>query len=364
MQRAIDLAKKGAGYVAPNPLVGCIIISAQGKIIGQGYHQKYGQAHAEINALNSIKDKSELVDATLYVTMEPCSHQGKTPSCAKELKDLPLKRVVIGMVDPNPQVNGEGIKILKNGTDIKVDHGCLEDEVARMNESFIHYMRFGKPFITLKIAQTADGYIAAPDGNSKWISGKESRKKVHQWRSEYDAVMIGSSTAEMDNPKLTVRDVEGRQPRRIVIDGQLQLSRDLNIFSDQHEAKTIVLTHHKEQFEKTADPMLSLLQPNYFRGETLLVAGKEGHTDLEHAIQLLGQKQITSILVEAGSQLATTMIKENIADKLHLFIAPRLLGGGTRSVLGSGIDRMEDIIELHNISWEQSGSDMLLTGYF
>ncbi len=364
MKRAIELALKGRGYVAPNPLVGCVIVSYDNKVIGEGYHEKYGEAHAEINAINSVKDKSDFVDATMYVTLEPCSHTGKTPSCAKEIVDLPLKRIVIGMEDPNPVVNGSGIEILKNAGSFKVESGCLEQKVSRMNEAFIHYMRFKKPFITLKIAQTADGYVAAPDGNSKWITGEESRKKVHEWRSYYDAVMVGKNTAELDNPKLTVRHVEGRQPLRIVIDGSLGLPEHLNLFCDQHEEKTIVLTHNKEKYDKTADSMLQLLQSDYFRGETMLVRNKEGHVDLEHAIELLGDKQITSILVEAGSQLASAMIRENLVDKLHLFIAPKLLGGGTRSVVGVGIDRMEEVISLHDVSWANCGSDVLLTGYF
>ncbi len=364
MRRAIQLAQKAAGHVSPNPMVGCVIVSSDGKKIGEGYHERFGAPHAEINAINSVRDKSELLDATLYVTLEPCSHTGKTPACVSELIDLPLKRVVVGMVDPNPEVNGEGLEILRSQGKFQVDQGCLEKEISRLNEAFIHYMRFGKPFITLKIAQTADGYIAAPDGNSKWISGKEARKRVHLWRSQYDAVMIGKTTAELDNPKLSVRHVEGRQPYRIVIDGDLELSNELNLFSDQHEEKTIVLTHNKDQYESIADPMLNLLKSNYFRGETILVGKHEGHTDLDNAILQLSKKKITSVLVEAGSQLASAMIRENLVDKLHLFIAPKVLGGGTRSVIGAGINRMEDIIELHETSWEQVGNDMLLTGYF
>ena len=364
MKQAIELADRGRGYVAPNPLVGCIIVSSEGNVVGEGFHERYGQAHAEINAINSVRDKSELIDATMYVTLEPCSHTGKTPSCAKEILDLPLKRIVIGMQDPNPLVNGEGVAILKKSNRFKVETGCMEREVRRQNEAFVHYMRFQKPFVTLKIAQTVDGYVAAPDGNSKWISCEESRKKVHEWRSYYDAVMVGRNTAQIDNPNLTVRHVEGRQPRRIVIDGDLSLPANLNVFTDQHEQKTIVLTHNKEKYEQTADPMLQLLKSDYFRGETVLVSKKEGHTDLNHAMELLGEMQITSILVEAGSQLASAMIKDNVVDKLHVFIVPKLLGGGTRSLLGVGRDRMEDILDLHDANWEQVGSDMLLTGYF
>ncbi|HKJ32079.1 MAG TPA: bifunctional diaminohydroxyphosphoribosylaminopyrimidine deaminase/5-amino-6-(5-phosphoribosylamino)uracil reductase RibD [Balneolales bacterium] len=363
MKKALSLAEKGKGYVAPNPLVGCVIVSENGNVIGKGYHQRFGQAHAEINALDSVKDKSALVDATVYVTLEPCSHYGKTPPCAKKLSELPLKRIVVSMVDPNPAVNGKGIRMLKeSGKEVEV--GLLEDEAHRLNESFIHFTHYHKPFVTLKIAQTLDGYISAPDGDSKWITGEEARKMVHQWRSEYDAVMVGRNTVLLDNPRLTVRHIEGRQPYRIVIDGDYGLSRELNVFNDQYEEKTIIITHNKEKVNEIADPMLSILQPNYFRGSTILVSEVDGHSDLDQALSKLADMSISSILVEAGSRLASTMIKNRLVDKLHLFISPKLLGGGSRSVLGLGINRMSEILELHDTSWEKVGDDMLMTGYF
>ena len=214
------------------------------------------------------------------------------------------------------------------------------------------------------MAQTADGYIAAPDGDSKWISGGEARTKVHEWRSRYDAVMVGRNTALLDDPRLTVRHVEGRQPRRIVIDGKLELPEDLNLFTDQYEEKTIVITHNREKYEKNGDPMLNMLQSNYFRGKTILVPEVEGHSDLESAMKELAEMEITSILVEAGQSLASALIRHRLADKLELFIAPKLLGGGTRGILGLGIDRINEKIELRDHSWHQVGEDMLLTGYF
>jgi len=363
MKKALRLAEKGAGYVSPNPMVGCVIVSAGGKVIGQGYHERYGKAHAEINALDSVKDHSGLKGSTLYVTLEPCSHQGKTPPCAAALSKLPIKRIVVAMVDPNPAVSGRGLKMLEQAG-IQVETGLMEEEAVKLNEAFIHYIRYNKPFVTLKIAQTLDGYIAAPDGNSEWISGDESRRLVHKWRSRYDAVLVGRNTALLDNPRLTVRLIEGRQPRRIVIDGPLSLPRNLNLFSDQFEEKTIVITHNREKFNETADPMLKMLQPNYFRGETHLVARLNGHCDLDHAFDLLAESGISSILVEGGRDLSSALIAGNMVDKLHVFIAPKLLGGGTRSVMNLGIDRMQEVMNLHNTSWQPSGGDILFTGYF
>ncbi|MCA1802821.1 MAG: bifunctional diaminohydroxyphosphoribosylaminopyrimidine deaminase/5-amino-6-(5-phosphoribosylamino)uracil reductase RibD [Rhodothermaceae bacterium] len=347
MKKALRLAAKGAGYVSPNPMVGCIIVSADGKVIGKGYHERFGKAHAEINALNSVRDHAALVGATLYVTLEPCSHQGKTPPCAVALSKLPLKRVVTAMVDPNPAVSGRGLKILEQAG-IQTETGLLEEEAVKLNEAFIHYIRYNKPFVTLKIAQTLDGYIAAPDGNSEWISGEESRRLVHEWRSRYDAVLVGRNTALLDNPRLTVRLTEGRQPRRIVIDGPLSLPRNLNLFSDQFEEKTVVITYNREKYNETADPMLKMLQPDYFRGETHLVARLNGHCDLDHAFDLLAESGISSILVEGGRDLSSALIGGNMVDKIHVFIAPKLLGGGTRSVMNLGIDRMQEVMNLHN----------------
>lgn len=363
MHKALLLAEKGKGYVSPNPLVGCIIIDKEGEEIGSGYHKKFGDAHAEVNAIKSVKEKNSLKEATVYVTLEPCSHTGKTPPCADLLATFPLKKVVIAMKDPNPKVNGSGIRILKNaGIDVEV--GVLENEAEKLNEFFIHHQTFRRPFIALKIAQTLDGFLAAADGDSQWISGKESRKKVHEWRREYDAVMVGRTTAMADNPTLTVRHVAGRQPQRVVIDGPFELPRNLNLFSDKYEEKTTILTWNKEASQDAADPMLKVLSQNYFRGEIIQTSKIDRHVDLRQSFKLLGEKGITSILVEGGQKLSSALIKQGLVDKLCVFIAPKLLGSGTRSVLDIGINRMSEISELKEIAWEKVGDDMLLTGYF
>lgn len=363
MLEALLLAEKGKGDVSPNPLVGCVIIDLNGEKIGEGYHKKLGKPHAEVNAIASVKDKRKLKGATVYVTLEPCSHTGKTPPCADMLTTFPLKKVVIAMKDPNPKVNGSGILTLKN-SGIEVEVGVLEKEAEKLNEFFIYHQMFGRPFITLKIAQTADGFLAASDGDSQWISGKQSRKRVHVWRGEYDAVMVGRTTAMADNPSLTVRHVSGRQPKRVVLDGPFELPRTLNLFSDKHEEKTIVLTWNKEASNDAADPMLKVLSQNYFRGEIMQTSRINGHVDLREAFKMLGEKGITSVLVEGGQQLSSALIKQGLVDKICVFIAPKLLGAGTRSVLNIGINKMSEIAELKEVNWEKVGDDMLLTGYF
>lgn len=360
MQRALSLAGKGRGYTSPNPLVGCVIVSDAGNIIGEGYHKKYGKAHAEVNAVKSVKDNSTLREATVYVTLEPCAHQGKTPSCAKMLAGLPLKRVVIAMKDPFANVNGKGIKILKKAG-FRVDVGLLEKEARELNEAWLHYVQFSRPFVTLKIAQSADGYIAAPNGDSKWISSNDSRTEVHRWRSRQDAVLVGRNTAMHDNPSLTVRMVEGRQPWRVVIDGPLELPANLNLFSDQHEEKTIVVTHNKTKADEVADPMLKMLQSNYFRGKVMVVEEESGHTNLDQMMESLAGEGITSLLVEGGRELSTALLRQNLVDRLQLFIAPKLLGGGTKSVQRLGMNRMEDLVPFRTFTWSRVGPDMLLT---
>ena len=362
MQQALDLATKGKGSVSPNPMVGCVIIDSKGNRIGAGYHKKFGAAHAEVNAVASVENTEDLKGATVYVTLEPCAHYGKTPPCADLLASLPIDRVVIAQKDPNPKVNGRGIEKLK-AAEKKVQLGVLENEAEKLNEFFTHAQQYGRPFVTLKLAQTVDGYVAAADGDSHWITGKPARKKVHEWRAQYDAVLVGRNTAMVDNPQLSVRHVRGRQPFRVVLDGPYSLPKDLHVFSDKFEEKTIVVTWNKEASSDDADPMLKLMKHNYFRGQILRVSKKDGHVDLRETIQGLGSLGIQSILVEAGQQLASALLREGLVDKLECFIAPKLLGSGTRSIMDLGIHGMRDICTLKEVSWSQVGDDLLLSAY-
>lgn len=361
MQKALDEAEKGRGYVSPNPVVGCVIVSKEGKLLSKGYHERFGQAHAEVNAVKAVKNAQDLVDATVYVTLEPCSHHGKTPPCADMLASLPIKKVVVAITDPNPKVSGRGLNRLRaSGKEIEV--GILADKATRQNEFFLHHIQTGKPFVTLKWAQTLDGYVAAPNGTSQWISGKPARTKVHEWRSQYDAVLVGRQTAKLDNPSLTVRLIQGRQPKRILVDGPGTSPRSIKLLSDQFEENTIVITYNPD-FLKAEDPLLALLTPDYFRGKRILVGKKEGHADLNEAFIELGKMGIASILVEAGSQLSTSLLKQNLVDKLHVFIAPKLMGGGKAAINGLGLSHIDDAFSLKNSSWEQVGDDLLFTAY-
>ncbi len=361
MQRALSLAEKGLGYVSPNPMVGCVVVSKDGNIIGEGFHERYGKAHAEVNAIRSVTDSDLLKGATVYVTLEPCSHHGKTPPCANMLAELPISKVVVAMKDPNPSVNGKGLDILR-GNNIRTEVGLLQTEAEKLNEKWLHAIETSMPFITLKIAQTADGYVAAPNGDSKWISCKESRALVHRWRSQDDAVLVGRNTALHDNPQLTVRLVKGRQPKRVVLDGPFELPKNLNLFSDSFEEKTVIVTHNKKKAEEDADPMLKMLQSNYFRGEVIAVEKNEtGHVSLNEALRKLYDSGVQSILVEGGQQLSSALLRQGLVDRLQLFIAPKILGGGTKSVINLNINRMEDIRPFRDFTWHQSGKDMLLT---
>lgn len=358
MRTALREAVKGAGHVSPNPMVGCAIVSSQGKLLAKGYHERYGGPHAEINTLSKIRDERDLIDSTVYVTLEPCAHYGKTPPCAQALAELPIRRVVVAHIDPNPKVSGKGIDMLR-ASSIRVDVGLLREEAESLNVFFLHHVTSGRPYITLKVAQSLDGYTAAPDGSSKWITGEAARARVHEWRAVYDAVMVGRDTAEADNPRLTVRHVAGRQPKRIVIDGPGELPSDLHLFSDVHADKTIRIGWNRSE-----DPILSLLSGNAFSGTVLTVGKHDGHSDLNEAVDRLGAMNIMSVLVESGGTLATALLRHRLVDRVHWFIAPTFLGGGKRSVLGLGIDRLQESLDLRTVSVEQVGRDILVTGTF
>ncbi len=355
LARCIQLALKGKGYVSPNPMVGCVVVK-DNKIIGEGYHAKFGEEHAEVIA---IKNATESVEgATLYVNLEPCVHYGKTPPCVDLIIESKIKKVVIGTIDPNPLVNGKGIeKLKKAGIEVKV--GVLEEESKRLNEAFFKYITQKIPFVALKIAQTIDGKIADVEGNSKWITCEQSLHFVHQLRSEYDAVLIGSRTAKFDNPNLTVRLVEGRNPYRVILDSALSLPLELNVFSDKFTDRTIVFTSlssfkaKKEKIEKL----------NSLGIEILPVKSKRRKLDLKDVLEKLAEKGIASVLVEGGGKIFTEFIKRKLADKVFVFIAPKILGKGIQSISDIGIKSIRDIITLKEVSVQSFGDDVLITGY-
>ena len=352
IQLAIEIAKKGAGSVSPNPLVGCVIVK-DNRIIGAGYHQKYGQDHAEINAINSSAESVE--GSTLYVNLEPCSHQGKTPPCVDRIIKEKIKRVVIGTLDINPVVSGSGVKALKKaGIDVKV--GVFEKECIELNNFFFKFITSKIPYITLKAAQTLDGMIADKKNNSEWISSKESRKYVHWMRARYDAVLIGSETAGIDNPKLTVRMVEGRNPFRVVLDSNLNLKTDLYLFKNNSDKKTILITSETNK--------LKLSKINKFKklGVTFLFAksDKHGRIQLKSVLKELSKLQIISILVEGGSKIYSSFISQNLYDDICLFVSPKILGSGLNTFSEFTSKQLGDAAKLNVRQIQKIGDDVLI----
>jgi diaminohydroxyphosphoribosylaminopyrimidine deaminase / 5-amino-6-(5-phosphoribosylamino)uracil reductase len=306
----MELARLGFGSVSPNPMVGCVIVN-EGRIIGEGFHQEYGGPHAEVNAINSVKDKEQLKQSTVYVSLEPCAHFGKTPPCADLLVKQTVKKVIISNVDPNPLVAGKGIGLLKNAG-IEVELGLLEQDGADLNKRFFKYILEKKPYIILKWAQTADGFIARQNFESKWISNEFSRKLVHKWRAEEDAILIGKNTALHDNPTLNVRDWEGNNPLRIVIDHELALDRSLNLFNK--EIPTICY-NTKTSFSEENLEFVQLSTASFL---TELMAD-------------LHRRKVQSVMVEGGASTIQSFIDAGQWDEARVFEAPVCFGAGIKA---------------------------------
>lgn len=307
MQRALELAKLGIGNVSPNPRVGCVIVH-NNKIIGEGWHKKYGEAHAEVNAISSVEDKSLLKESTAYVNLEPCSHFGKTPPCADLLIANKIKKVVVANLDTNPLVAGNGVKKLTMAG-VEVVVGVLEKPARELNKRFFTFVEKQRPYVILKWAQTSDGFIAQKNFESKWISNDLSRQLVHQWRSEEDAVLVGTKTATHDNPSLTVRDWSGRNPVRVVIDRFLRLNSHLHVFDKK--AKTICynLLKHEEH------------------GNLIFVRLDEDNF-MEELVADLCKQKIQSLIIEGGTQTLRHFIEAKLWDEARVFTSSRTFGEG------------------------------------
>ena len=348
MRRALRLARKGAGRVSPNPLVGAVIVK-EGRIIGEGWHQRCGENHAEINAIQSATESIEGAD--FYVTLEPCSHYGRTPPCADALVERRPARVIVGTLDPNPLVSGRGMDILRKGG-IETDVGVLEKECVEMNRFFFRYIRTRKPWVTLKFAETLDGRIATPSGDSRWISSPLSLRFAHQLRANHDAVLVGAGTVRSDNPKLNCRLVKGRDPLRIVLDARLSLPLDREVFSDQ--GRTIVVctapapAKKKESLEKMGVEVIEM------EGDA------ENHVVLPKLLRALGEREITSLLVEGGAGIATAFLKENLVDQLLVIIAPKIVGEGISAIRELGVEKMADALHFSYKKVSRCGDDVII----
>jgi diaminohydroxyphosphoribosylaminopyrimidine deaminase/5-amino-6-(5-phosphoribosylamino)uracil reductase len=351
IQLTLVIAKRGVGKVSPNPLVGCVI-TKNDKIIGAGFHTKYGDDHAEINAINSSQESLE--GSTLYVNLEPCSHYGQTPPCVDRIIREKIKRVVIGTLDINPLVSGKGVKKLKeSGIEVKV--GVLEKECEELNKFFFKFINKRRPYITLKAAITLDGMIADIHSRSAWISSIESRRYVHALRNKYDAVLIGTNTALTDDPELTVRHIEGRNPWRVILDSKLDLPTKLKVFQQNKDKKTILVISESVVKKKRKIYTLEKL------GVKILIIKKKSDQEirLKSLLQELVKHNITSLLIEGGSKVYSAFIRQKLFDDIIMFISPKILGGGVQFVNQIGIENVKNSLNLKLKGYEVLGNDIV-----
>jgi len=346
MQRALALAEAGRGRTKTNPLVGAVIVK-DSEIIGEGCHHYYGGDHAEVDAIKHAHQSVE--GATMFVTLEPCCHQGKTPPCTKALINSSIRKVYAAIVDPDPQVAGKGIKALREAG-IEVDVGLCEPEAKKLNEAYIKYKTTGKPFVTLKIAQTLDGRIADNERNSKWITSEQSRQKVHKLRADHDAVLIGAGTASIDNPSLTTHDQQGDNPLRLILSRQGKLDDHLELFQNQDSAKSIVIT-------SDGSALIGGCEVWH------LPADSEGAVDLNELLVEAGKNLITSLLVEGGSEVFSRFIEQQLADKYIFVIAPKLLGNGLPAFVEKSQRLIDQAINFRVEKCEQTGDDIWMEAY-
>ena len=356
MRECIVLARRGAGSVSPNPMVGCVIVK-EGRVVGRGYHRRFGHAHAEREALRVAGKTAR--GATLFVNLEPCSHYGKTPPCVDAIVDAGIYAVIIGTKDPNPLVSGRGAQVLRKAG-VRVENGVLEEESQKLNEAFFKYVRKGIPFVALKIAQTVDGKIATQSGESRWITSKEARTEVHRLRSQYDAVLVGAGTILADDPRLTVRHVRGRNPLRVLLDGRFRSPVDATLFANCREARTIIFV--SDAAYRAKRKKVSLLQK---RGvEVISLPSKRGRFSLRPMLRELGKRRVTSVLVEGGQQTYSEFLRHRLADKVFVFTAPKIFGDGVAAIGTLKTPSAAHSVLLTPYSIQKVGPDTLLTGYF
>lgn len=353
MERALELAQKGMGMVNPNPMVGAVIVK-DGIIIGEGFHEEYGYAHAERNAV--LNTESDMEGATIYITLEPCAHYGKTPPCVDLLIEKKFKRVVIGMLDPNPLVAGKSIeKLKKNNIEVKV--GVKEEECRRLNEVFLKYITTKQPFVIMKAGISLDGKIATRSGDSKWITSKESRIHAHELRRQMSGIMVGINTVLSDNPSLTYRgENKGKNPVRIIVDSNLRIPLDSNVIKDGH--KTIVACiEGADQIKKKR------LEENGIK--IIETKSCEGKVDLKELMTKLGERNIDSVLIEGGGMINFSALKEGIVDKVRFYIAPKIIGGekSRSSVSGEGFSILDECIHLKDMAYKKIGNEIMAEGY-
>ncbi|HEX2925628.1 MAG TPA: bifunctional diaminohydroxyphosphoribosylaminopyrimidine deaminase/5-amino-6-(5-phosphoribosylamino)uracil reductase RibD [Ruminiclostridium sp.] len=356
MKKALEIAKKGWGRTNPNPLVGAVIVK-HGEIISEGYHEALGCAHAEVCAFRNARE--DIAGGTLYVNLEPCSHYGRTPPCAKAIIESGIKEVVVAMVDPNPKVSGKGIQMLRDAN-IKVMVGVLEEEAVKLNEIFIHYITRQRPFVIMKTAMTLDGKIASVSGDSKWVSGEDSRNYVHFIRDRVSSIMVGVNTVIKDNPSLTTRlaSEEGRDPVRVVVDSTGRIPLDSKVVKSSSKAALILATTNRINIDKE-EQLLS-------QGVKIIkTSDNNGRVNLNELMQELYKLEIDSVLLEGGGTLNFSAIEAGIVNKIMSFISPKIIGGSSAMtpVAGNGIKSMSEAVPLKDIQVRMFERDVLIEGY-
>lgn len=353
MNLAMKLALKAKGMTSPNPIVGALVVK-KGKIIGKGFHKKAGLAHAEVIALDEAGDEAE--NATLYVTLEPCCHVGRTPPCVARIIKSGVKEVIVGMIDPNPLCNGKGVEVLRQNK-IKVEVGFLEDKLKNINEAFIKYITKRIPFVMVKVAQSLDGRIATKTGDSRWITSDKSRAFAHSMRGDFDAIAVGVNTVLRDNPKLDAW-FSRKNPIKVIVDSQLSTPEKANIFSTSGSVIIATLTATSGQETDNRQILAK-------KAKILEVKERGGQVNLKDLLKKLAAMGITSILVEGGGTLIGSLFDEGLVDKMMFFISPKIIGGkdAISSVMGQGVSRIERALKLKNITLKHFGEDLLIEGY-
>lgn len=363
MRRAIELAKKGSGHVNPNPLVGAVIVR-DGEIIGEGYHECYGQLHAERNAIaNAKKRGNSLEGSTIYVTLEPCCHYGKTPPCTEAIIEEKIARVVVGSDDPNPLVSGKGFQMLRE-KGIEVIPHFLKEECDAMNHVFFHYIRTGTPYVAMRYAMTMDGKIACYTGDSKWVTGEESRAHVQTLRNHYKGIMAGIGTVLADDPMLNCRIEGGRDPIRIIADSHLRIPMDSQLVRTAGQQPLIVACLPDADEEKAAQLQEKGVEVLRIPGVTTADITEEQKEVISLPVLMkeLGARKIDGILLEGGGQLNESALQAGIVDRIYCYIAPKIFGGAQAKtpVEGQGLTRAADAWQFNRIGMQEFGQDILL----
>jgi len=353
MRLAVRLALKGAGRTSPNPLVGAVLVRS-GRIVATGYHQRAGEDHAEIVALKRAGDRAR--GATLYLSLEPCSHQGRTPPCTLSLIQSGVRRVVVGMLDPNPLVSGRGIRRMRRAG-IEVHAGLLGAECRRLNEAFTKYITRHIPFVILKLAASLDGKTATATGDSRWITETASRSYVHQIRNQVDAVLVGIETVITDNPRLTCRLPGGRDPWRIVLDSRLRIPLSARLLHERNPQKTIVITGPRA-------PVKRIEAIRSCGAQVWSFPLQAGRISFASVLSRLGKMGLTSVMIEGGATTASLALREGIVDKVVIFYAPKIIGGDGRAMIETlGIRKVSRSRRIKDMEVKRLGKDFLVSGY-